>query len=88
VTDAESLPSADFSALRARRLVERGAQAVGKLDRVIVRPEVHEEQARLSCMWLCRAVTAMPCGRSAVPGHDGDPAAEHITRIACAAKTT
>src|SRR5262245_35946827 len=34
-------------ALRARRLVERRAQALRKLDRVVVGPEVHEDQARL-----------------------------------------
>src|SRR5262245_62477219 len=35
------------SALRARRLVERGAQSLRKLYGVVVRPEVQEEQPRL-----------------------------------------
>src|ERR1043165_6817248 len=34
-------------ALRARRLVERGAQAPGELDRIVVGPKMHEDQARL-----------------------------------------
>src|SRR5262249_27714511 len=35
------------SALRARRLVEGGAQSLGKLYGVVIGPEVHEEQPRL-----------------------------------------
>src|SRR5262249_46471066 len=35
------------SALRARRLVEGGAQSLGKLHGVVIGPEVHEEQPRL-----------------------------------------
>src|SRR5205809_7972794 len=35
------------SVLRDRSLLERGAQPLGKLDRVVVRPEMHEEHSRL-----------------------------------------
>src|SRR5947209_11255279 len=35
------------SALCSGRLVERGPQALGELDRVVVRPEVHEDEPRL-----------------------------------------
>ena len=34
-------------ARRARGLVKRRANALGKLESIIVRPKVHEEQARL-----------------------------------------
>ena len=39
--------SREASALGACRLVERRAQALGELDRVVVRPEVHEDDPRL-----------------------------------------
>src|SRR5215468_1672476 len=44
-----SLPSCpvEMSALRARCLVECGAQARGELDRVVIGPEMHEAQPRL-----------------------------------------
>ena len=35
------------SALRTRRLVESRAQAPGQFDRIVVGPEMHEEQPRL-----------------------------------------
>src|SRR3954447_3446809 len=35
------------SAFRAGRLIERRTQPLGELDRVVVRPEVHEDQPRL-----------------------------------------
>src|SRR5690242_15632981 len=35
------------SALRVVYFVERGAQALGELQRVVVRPEMHEEEPRL-----------------------------------------
>src|SRR3954452_3714929 len=35
------------SALCSGRLVERGTQARGELDRVVVRPEMHEDEPRL-----------------------------------------
>src|SRR5882757_6595027 len=34
-------------AFRACRFVERGTQALGELDRVVIRPEMHEEEPRL-----------------------------------------
>src|SRR5262249_27017488 len=43
---ASSGPST-VSALRDGRLVERRANALGELHRVVVRPEVHEEHPRL-----------------------------------------
>ena len=33
--------------LRIRHLVERGADAFGEFERIVVRPKMHEEQARL-----------------------------------------
>ena len=42
-----SIPAAGSSALRARGLVERGAQPLGELHRVVIGPEVHEDQPRL-----------------------------------------
>src|SRR5258708_5019364 len=40
-------PSWRDLALGAGGLVERGAQALGELDGVVIGPEVHEDQARL-----------------------------------------
>jgi hypothetical protein len=37
----------DASVLDARSLVERGAQSSGKLERIVIGLEVHEDQARL-----------------------------------------
>ena len=38
---------AGSSALRARGLVECGAQSLGELDGVVIGPEVHEDEPRL-----------------------------------------
>src|SRR6267154_2914274 len=45
--DVDSIPPRLALALGARGLVERGAQAARELDRVIVGPEVHEDQPLL-----------------------------------------
>ena len=51
----------------ARGLVDRGAQATGELDRVIVGPEVHEDQPRLLGQHVAViAVTSMPVACSAL----------------------
>src|SRR5262249_45347878 len=54
-------------ALCARRLVDCSAQSLGKLDRVVIGPEVQEEQPRLLVehgLWT--AGTSMPFERSAL----------------------
>src|SRR5215471_10085077 len=42
-----AISSSLLSASRARRFIEGGAQTLGQLQRVVVCPKVHEDQARL-----------------------------------------
>src|SRR5205085_1878012 len=53
--------------LRDVHTVECGTQPPRQLLRVVVGPEVHEEEARAFCQhWLCSAVTSMPLSLSAL----------------------
>jgi hypothetical protein len=62
----ESLLAA-ISAARDRHVRQRRREPGRQLGRVVVAPEMHEEQARLFApsMWLCSAVTSMQWSRSA-----------------------